>query len=68
MTKTDPVVPAVEEEDAAGEDEIQVVGVTGVPEQLAGLGLQHVAGRPKQLQGVLAEHRPGQGIDAVAPL
>ena len=33
----------------AGEDEVQVVGVTGVPQQLAGLGMQHLTGRPQQV-------------------
>ncbi len=47
-------------QDATGEDEVQVVGVTGVPQELAGLGVQHLTGRPQQLQGGLAEHRPRQ--------
>jgi hypothetical protein len=40
----DAVVPAVEEQDSAGEDEGLVVGVPGVPQRLAGLGAQHLAG------------------------
>ena len=47
--KDHPVVPAVQEKHAAGEDEVQVVGVTGVPQQLAGLGMQHLTGRPQQV-------------------
>ena len=64
----DAVVAAVEEKDSAREDEGQVVGVTSVPQQLAGLGMQHLAGRPQQVQDVLAEHRPGQTVDIVLPV
>jgi hypothetical protein len=39
----DPVVPAVDELDPAAEDEVEVVGVPGVPQQLARLGMQHLA-------------------------
>ena len=49
----DPVVPTVHEQYAAGEDEVEVVGVTGVPQQLARLGMEHLTGRPQQVQGVL---------------
>ena len=63
----DAVVPAVEKQDATGEDEVQVVGVTGVPQQLAGLGVKHLTGRPQQLQGGLAEHRERNVVDTVLP-
>jgi hypothetical protein len=66
--KDHPVVPAVQQKHAAGEDKVQVVGITGVPQQLARLGMQHLTGRPQQVQSVLAEHRPGQRIDIVVPL
>jgi hypothetical protein len=44
---------------------VQVVGLTGVPQQIAGLGMQHLAGRPQQVHRALAEHRKGQRIDIV---
>ena len=47
-----PVIPAIDKKDAARENEVEVVGVTGVPQQLAGLGMQHLTGRPQQVEGV----------------
>jgi hypothetical protein len=61
----DAVVPAVEEKDAAREDEVQVIRVTGVPQQLAGLRVQDLTGRLQHVQCLLAEHRPGQGLNTV---
>ena len=45
----DAIVATVDEQDTAGQDEVQVVGVAGLPQHLTGLGPQHLTGRPKQL-------------------
>jgi hypothetical protein len=64
----DAVVATVEEEHPSGEDEVEIVWITGVPELLAGLGAQHAADRPQHVQGVLGEHRPRRGLGAVPPM
>jgi hypothetical protein len=52
----DSVVAAVDEKDAAGQYQIQVVRVTGIPQDLARIRVKHLPGRPQQRQHVLAEY------------
>jgi hypothetical protein len=49
-----PVIPTIDKKDA-GKNDVQVVGLSGIPQQLAGLGMQHLTGRPQQIQGVLTD-------------
>jgi hypothetical protein len=42
-----PAVPAVHQEHATGQHEVQIGGITGVPQQLVRLGVQHLTGRPQ---------------------
>ncbi len=62
-----PVIPAIDKKHAASENQVQVIRVTGIPQQLAGLGMQHFTGRSQQVQGVLAEHRPSRPVGIAPP-
>ena len=63
--EADPVVSAVDETDSALEDEVEVVGVARVPQQLTGLGPDHLADRLQHQPGALVVAQRVGGADPV---
>ena len=61
----DPVVPPVQQAHPAGTYEVEVVRLAALPQDLAGLGVDHLPDRLQQPQVVLADLGPGLDVDLV---
>ena len=61
----DPVVSSIHETNPTGNYEVQVVGVARIPQQLTGLGSDHIADRLQQPSTLIVKLGPRLNLDLI---